>query len=90
MLNKNIVEQLSKSATSIGVNYHETNNASSKKDFINKIYFCKKEANETRYWLDLLNKNEIKFTEDIGLLKKENQELVMIFQKIINTSNNKH
>jgi four helix bundle protein len=39
-----IISQLIKAATSIGANYREVNGASSKKDFRNKIFICKKEA----------------------------------------------
>lgn len=46
-----LTSQLIRSATSIGANYCEANGASSKKDFRNKIYICKKEAKETMYWL---------------------------------------
>ena len=46
-LNKNIIGQLLKSWTSIWANYHEANGASSKKDFRNKIFLCRKEAQET-------------------------------------------
>ncbi len=42
-INKNIISQLVRSATSIGANYCEANNASSKKDFRNKIFICRKE-----------------------------------------------
>ena len=36
-INRNIVSQLSRSATSVGANYCEANGASSKKDFRNKM-----------------------------------------------------
>lgn len=39
-----IIKQLVRSATSIGANYLEANGASSKKDFRNKIFICKKEV----------------------------------------------
>jgi len=39
-----IIDQLVRSGTSIGANYQEANGASSKKDFRNKIFICKKEA----------------------------------------------
>lgn len=39
-ITKPLVEQLVRSGTSIGANYFEANGASSKKDFINKIYIC--------------------------------------------------
>jgi len=87
LLNENILKQLLKSATSIGANYYEANNASSKKDFKNKIYISKKEANETKYWLRLLNKACPELEKQIKVLWKEAQELSLIFQKIVNTSN---
>ena len=48
-VNNPLISQIVRSATSIGANYMEANQASSKKDFRNKIYICKKEANETKY-----------------------------------------
>jgi four helix bundle protein len=41
-----LVNQLVRSATSVGANYMEANGASSRKDFLNKIFICKKEAQE--------------------------------------------
>ena len=41
-LTKPLINQLVRSATSIGANYCEANGASSRKDFKNKIYICKK------------------------------------------------
>ncbi|MBI2195991.1 four helix bundle protein [Candidatus Daviesbacteria bacterium] len=51
-----IIDQLIRSGTSIGANYCEANGASSRKDFNNKIFICKKESKETKYWLRLLAK----------------------------------
>ncbi len=47
-------KQLLRSATSIGANVHEANNAHGKKDFIAKMYIAYKEASETEYWIHLL------------------------------------
>ncbi len=47
-ITKPIINQLIRSGTSIGANYMEANGASSKKDFKNKIFICKKEAQETK------------------------------------------
>lgn len=49
-----LVKQIIKSATSIGANIHEASYASSKADFINKLYIALKECAETEYWLELL------------------------------------
>ncbi len=47
-----IRNQITKSGTSIGANYRESNRARSKPDFKNKIKICESEASETQYWLD--------------------------------------
>lgn len=86
VLNKNIIEQLLRSSSSIGANYQEANGASSKKDFRNKIYLCKKEAMETKYWLRLLAKVEEKEKDIIRKLWKEAHELTLIFSKISKSS----
>ncbi len=46
-----IANQLLKSATSIGANSFEAQNAESKADFIHKFKIAAKEAEETQYWL---------------------------------------
>jgi four helix bundle protein len=86
-INKPIVSQLVRSATSIGANYCEANGASSKRDFKNKIHLCKKEAMETKYWLRLLAKSQATVGEECERLWGEVQELTLIFSKIIGTIN---
>jgi len=88
-LNRNIVNQVIRSSTSVGANYMEANGASSKKDFRNKIHICKKEIQETKYWLELLEEviDENK-KDNLNKLQKEAHELTLIFNKISNTLNN--
>lgn len=81
--NKNIIEQLIRSATSVGANYFEANGSSSKKDFINKIAISKKEAIETQYWLRLLNKTDGSLKDEIIKLWDEARQIGMILSKII-------
>ena len=83
LISRPIIDQLIRAGTSIGANYMEANNASSRKDFRNKIYICKKEAQESKYWLALAQ--EISGDELINKLSQEAQELTMIFQKIVST-----
>ncbi len=81
-LNKPIVNQLIRSGTSIGANYMEANQAASKKDFRNKIRISQKEANETKYWLQMLAEfKEVNILE-CRRLWQESHELVLIFAKI--------
>lgn len=81
-----VIGQLVRSGTSIGANYCEANGASSRKDFKNKIYICKKESKETKYWLRMLAKSAEELKEECRELWQEAQEFTLIFSKIaINT-----
>jgi len=82
-----ILNQLVKSGTSMGANYMEANGASSRKDFKNKIYICKKESRETKYWLRLLAHACPELAEECRILWQETQELILIFSKIILNTN---
>jgi four helix bundle protein len=83
-----IITQLVRSATSIGANYCEANNASSKRDFKNKIFICKKESQETKYWLKLVLSSSSEGKDEINKLIQECHEFCLIFQKIVATIEN--
>src|SRR3989338_6109423 len=87
IITKPIINQLVRSGTSIGANYMEANGASSRKDFRNKIFICKKEAQETKHWLRMMKNCRPTTTDTIQKLWKEAQELTMIFQKITTSLN---
>src|SRR5690242_7142274 len=52
----NLANQLFRSGTSIGANVNEAQSCESRSDFIHKIKIAAKEAEETRYWLNLCTK----------------------------------
>ena len=54
-----LINQLERSATSIGANIHEANYAHGKSDFIAKLQIAIKECYETEYWLELFVKSDI-------------------------------
>ncbi len=54
-----LVNQLERSATSIGANIHEANYAHGKPDFIAKLQISLKECYETEYWLELFKKSNL-------------------------------
>lgn len=83
-----LINQLVRSGTSIGANYMEANGASSKKDFRNKIFICKKEAQETKHWLRMMSVSELDKKEEARKLWKECQELTLIFGKIVSSLKN--
>jgi len=80
-----IISQIVRAGTSVGANYCEANGASSKKDFKNKIYICKKEIQETKYWLRIISNADKNIAEESRKIWKEAQELTLIFTKIIST-----
>lgn len=53
-----LVNQLERSATSIGANIREANYAHGKADFIAKLQIALKECYETEYWLELFVKSD--------------------------------
>ena len=82
IITKPLISQLIRSATSIGANYREANEACSKKDFRNKIAISKKEANETRHWLKMINTACPELTAEADVLLKEARELLLILGAI--------
>ena len=70
-----IVNQLERSATSIGANIREAKYAHSKPDFISKLQISLKECYETEYWLELMDRAEIfpdvsAFIHSCGVIRK--------------------
>jgi len=85
-----LISQLVRSGTSIGANYCEADEASSKKDFINKISIAKKETKETKYWLRIIAHTIPKVKLEARTLWKEAQELNLILAAIIRSSKSKN
>lgn len=84
-INNNLISQLIRSATSVGANYCEANGASSKKDFKNKIFICRKEIQETKYWIEMVAEANPEEKEQLKNLWQESHELTLIFNKISTT-----
>ena len=80
-----IAKQVLRSGTSIGANVEEANQAESKADFIHKLSIANKEANETRYWLRLLQDSDIVSKEDVSL-RSDCEELIRLLTAIIKSS----
>lgn len=81
-INRPIINQLIRSATSIGANYMEADCAESKKDFVHKIGICKKESKETTHWLHMLATANPEEQEKCRKLWREAHELTLIFSAI--------
>ena len=85
-INYNLVNQLSRSGTSMGANYREANETETKKDFLFRMRICRKEGKETIYWLNLIIEANPELAERIKPLLQETTELVKIFASIIEKS----
>lgn len=81
-----LANQLLRSGTSVGANYRSACRTRSDADFISKVGITLEEADESVYWLELLNDAGIKQGEELNGLMKEGNELVAIFVASSNTA----
>ena len=63
--------QVLRSGTSIGANLAESEMSQSAPDFIAKLHIALKEANETKYWLTLLQKTNYITKEQFDSINKD-------------------
>jgi four helix bundle protein len=83
--------QIVRSGTSPSLNYSEAQSAESRNDFIHKMSVVLKELRETHSCLKIIQRAKLysKEEEILVLLIKENNELISIFVKSIETSKSK-
>lgn len=71
-----LVRQLVRSSTSVGANYRAACRAKSTKDFVNKLKIVEEEADESSYFLDLLQElDKGKSKEKLGILLIESNQI---------------
>ena len=80
-----IGDQLLRSATSIGANIAEAQGAVSKKDYTNFFAYALKSANETKFWLSLLQDSGKSQKEPGSRLLKEVTEIANVLAASILT-----
>jgi len=78
--------QLLRSGTAIGALVREAEYAESKKDFIHKMSISLKEANETRYWLDLLRESDLIGNLDLTKVDDEVLQIIRLLVSIVKSS----
>src|SRR5438876_84143 len=76
-------KQLVRSSGSVGANYIEANESLSKKDFVMRAKICRKEAKESRYWLQMFEGLPIGLTGERDKLVQESTELLRMFSAMI-------
>lgn len=77
-----IIDQLIKSATSVGANVVEAKASSSRRDYTKFFEIALKSANETKFWLIVIKESFPEFAQEAELLLKEVEEI----SKIIGSS----
>jgi four helix bundle protein len=79
-----LISQLVRAGTSVGANYCEADDASTKKDFFYKIGICRRESQESKHWLLMIVVAAPSLKNSANSLSAEAQELNLIFSAIIN------
>ena len=65
-----VKDQILRSALSVGANYRAVCRAKSDKDFINKMRIVEEEADETAYWLEIIEESDLLKSDDLRELKR--------------------
>ena len=88
-VHSSLVNQMERSATSIGANIHEANYAQSRADFIAKLQIALKECYETEYWLKLFQRTGIGNDEKLLSLQEYCGTLRRLLISSLNTAKGK-
>lgn len=78
-----LISQLVRSATSVGANYCEARNASSRKDFFHRVSIAQREALEAKHWLRMIVAADEEYRPEARILWKEANELHLILSSIL-------
>ena len=78
--------QLLRAGTSIGANYRAAVRARSRAEFVAKLGIVLEEADETVFWLELIQESKFFPTDRLTDLLKEANELVSIFVASLRTA----
>ena len=73
-----IIDQLIRSATSIGANVVEAKSSSSRRDYLRFFEIALKSANETKYWLILVEETVPELKREVQEILKETDEISKI------------
>ena len=84
-----VINQIAKSATSVGANYRAVCRARSDREFVAKLNIVLEEADETQFWLEIIEEMKWISQSELNDLQKEANELVAIFVSTLKTVNNR-
>ena len=81
-----IGNQLFKSGTSVAANYRAACRGRSKAEFVSKLGMVLEEADETMFWLELIDEMAIHGGSSVGFLMQECDEITAIMVTSIKTA----
>src|ERR1700731_2268193 len=81
-----LASQIVRSGTSVAANYRAACRARSTADFIAKMGTVEEEADETLFWLELLEDSELISAAKLAAIKEEANELIAITVASIKTA----
>jgi len=89
IVKKVVVNQITKSGSSVGANYRSACRGRSDAEFLSKMNIVLEEADETLFWLEIIEEMNWKNNDELQRLLKEANELTAIFVKIIKNTKNR-
>ena len=81
-----IGDQLFRSGTSVAANYRAACRGRSKAEFVSKLAIVEEEADETMFWLEIIQEMSISNNPLVDDLLKESDEIVAIIVSSIRTT----
>jgi four helix bundle protein len=78
-----IANQIAKSGTSVGANYRAVCRARSDREFVAKMTIVIEEADETLFWIEIIQEKKWANYVELNLIWKEGNELTAIFVSTI-------
>ncbi|MEY2487499.1 MAG: hypothetical protein QOH39_3147 [Verrucomicrobiota bacterium] len=86
MAGRALASQIVRSGTSVAANYRAACRAKSTADFIAKMGIVEEEADETLFWLELLEESDLVTAAKLAAIKKEANELIAMTVASIKTA----
>ena len=84
-----VINQIVKSGTSVGANYRAVCRARSDREFVAKMNIVLEEADETLFWLEIIDEKKWIDKSEIDFIWNEGNELTAIFVSTLKTINNR-
>ena len=86
---RTIASQVARSGCSVAANYRAALRGKSRPDFINKITIVLEEADETGFWIELVERADLLPSKRLQGLRDEAEQLTKIFNATRTTARNR-